>query len=158
LFISNLDGTEITQLTSDNEVSDYPALSPDGKWLAYAKFNDVGDASQLSLVNLDTGATTHGLSLNASGAVYNPAWSWDSQFIAYELEDSVQILDVANGTITTLNTETSYRAAPSWSPAGDKIAFAYMGDIYTVKLDGSERTLVITNPELNDQRPFWTNE
>lgn len=157
LFMSNLDGTDVEQLTSDNEVNDYPALSPDGRWLAYAQFNDIGDQSQLSLMNLETGETTHGLSLNASGAVYQPSWSWDSQFIAYELEDSIQILDVANGTVSTLNTETGYRSNPTWSPAGDRIAFSYLGDIYTVNLDGSERTLVLGDPDVGEFRPFWSN-
>ncbi len=158
LYMGNLDGTGELAITSDSLVNDYPAISPDGNLLAYAAFNDIGDQSHIELMDLNTLAIVNtNVSKNAGGATYRPAWSPDSKFIAYELEDTVQIVEVDTGAITQLNTTTQYRSAPTWSPDGKKIAFAYGGDIYTVNLDGTGRTNITNTPGRGESNPAWSN-
>jgi len=155
IFIANYDGSEVeTLLTGD--IYDNPAISPDGNFLAYSHYNDVGDQSHIELMNLQSRAVIGNLSNNASGSAYNAAWSPDSKFLAYELEGSVYILEIETGNTNLLNTVTDYRSAPSWSPDGNKIAFAYGGDIYTVKIDGSERTQITNTPDRSESEPAWS--
>jgi Tol biopolymer transport system component len=135
IYISNIDGTNVTPLTALENGACQPAWSPDGKLLVFispcAKRVDFFEAgyvdSSLYLMNADGTNITQ--LTNVPGADFDPAWSPDGKRIAFaSMRDGnkqIYTLDVASLaverlTITEPGTETSQ---PAWSPDGKMIAY-----------------------------------
>ena len=51
--------------------------------------------------------------------------------------------------------EVKDESNPSWSPDGERIAFALSGDIYVMNVDGSGRTNLTDSPQ-EDSEPVWS--
>ena len=111
LYISNADGSQKRQLTS-NSSSFAPAWSPDGKWLAY-KFQ-FGQANEFYLMILDirSGEQKTLATLDTYDKFSRPAWSPDGKYIAYESAGDIQIVEVETGRTTML----TRGSGPVWSP------------------------------------------
>ncbi|MBN2072573.1 MAG: PD40 domain-containing protein [Actinobacteria bacterium] len=80
LYISNTDGSDLTQLTFNDSDDLYPAVSPDNQKIAFT--STIGDLWQLMVINIDgTGLEqlTHSDTLNAY-----PSWSYDGKYIFFE--------------------------------------------------------------------------
>jgi hypothetical protein len=67
IFIMNSDGSGQTQLTTEPKIDAYPALSADGKKIAFASNRD-GDFVQIYIMNAD-GSNQTRLTKNAFGTV-----------------------------------------------------------------------------------------
>jgi len=111
LYISNADGSQKRQLTS-NSSSFAPAWSPDGNMLAY-KFQ-FGQANEFNLMILDirSGEQKTLSTLDTYDKFSRPTWSPDGKYIAYESAGNIQIVEVATGREALLTQGT----APVWSP------------------------------------------
>lgn len=139
LYIMNIDGTGLVQLTTNKPgqggamgAAEYePAWSPDGTKIAYREGDGVN--ADLWIIDIATKTTKRltGLTGTGSGpAGYDaePAWSPDGTRIAYANGKGptvkIEVVDVATGVISTLIDEPGVSdASPSWSPDGTQIAF-----------------------------------
>jgi Tol biopolymer transport system component len=103
--------------------------------------------------------TTHG-----SGAAHNPAISNTGNWIIYEHEGTLYIMDAtytASCPSTSLNTTGEL---PAWSPDGIQIAFSQNNDIYTATVDYTSNPPLLINPapltDANsafiDTHPSWS--
>jgi Tol biopolymer transport system component len=97
-----------------------PALSPDGKWVAFVALN------QLYLLKI--GETTPKALTHDSFYKQGPMWSFDGKKLAYVSDkdgvENVYILDVASGAEKPLApTKTSAQIFPAWSPDASMVAY-----------------------------------
>jgi serine/threonine protein kinase len=173
IYISNIDGTNVTPLTALENGSCQPAWSPDGKLLVFispctkrADFFETGYVdSSLYLMNADGTNITQ--LTNVPGADFDPAWSPDGKRIAFaSMRDGnkqIYTLDVASLavvrlTVTEPGTETSQ---PAWSPDGKLIAYMVKRvSTYQVWVmdDTGQRNqqLVRSGQTIWDFNPIWS--
>jgi hypothetical protein len=142
LFVLNADGTE-TRLTEGNHWIGSGSLSPDGTKVVYATdpgifvVNATGGRPQVLLTGIE---------------LYTPTFSPDGSKITYFAWDRhryrLQVMNADGSGSRASSHDVSFEdmgGAPIlvWSPDGTRLAIDYGGDIYTVRADGSDLTLVI---------------
>ncbi len=108
-----------------------PALSPDGTTVAFV------DKDGLSLVAV-TGGNVRRLGIDG----YNPAWSPDGRYIAYDGGNGAltSILTVATGetrVIVDASGDANNGAHPSWSPDARQLVVERDGRLWVVDSDGT---------------------
>ena len=81
MFISNLDGTDLLQLTDSNQNHYEPIFSPDGKWILFIR-EDIDDSSNLVLINLDTNEEL-AIIIDLPGWKSNLSWSPNGDWITF---------------------------------------------------------------------------
>jgi eukaryotic-like serine/threonine-protein kinase len=123
-----------TLLSAGN--AQYPAISPDGRHVAYVQGADT------SLWVHDFDRIEPRTIQDTEGATY-PFWSPDSRFIGFSQGDKLKRVPLSGGvasTIGVMEVRTGFGGA--WSDDGDLIAFAASAGLYTVASRGGEPTLV----------------
>lgn len=169
LFLRPGDGGGAVNLTAAYpEDDDEPALSPDGRRIAFRSEREGG-----GLFVLELEGTTVRRVTRVVGEGHNPAWSPDGTRLVYATEridvnpqnsdgkSQLRIVDLAAGEIRPLPTDVS-ASLPAWSPGGRRIAFTRrLGapeawiDIWTLPADGGE-SLPVTDDRHTDWDPVWS--
>ena len=128
IAVVRADGTEFRRLTSDAAVDVQPAWTPDGRSIVFAS-NRGGDFDILRC-QVATGAVE--TLVGGSGHQFQPAPSPDGTQLAFIARVSgrlgsggIWIAPMAGGEPRLVHyEETSYRAAPVWTPDGASLVFA----------------------------------
>jgi WD40 repeat protein len=150
LFVLNADGTE-TRLTEGDAWITGGSFSPDGSKVVYATPYD--EPSRIFVVDA-AGGTPHVLLTGGQPTSYGldtPTFSPDGSKIAYfawDREDlRLRVMNADGSGSRVLGhvvfKDTGNTLGLVWSPDGTLLAIDYGGDIYTVRADGSDLTLVI---------------
>jgi TolB protein len=79
VFVANIDGTAIRNLTNNPAFEGWPAWSPDGKRIAFA--GNRNSAYQIFVMDADGSNVT--LAANTEGRATAPQWSKDGRFIYF---------------------------------------------------------------------------
>jgi hypothetical protein len=141
LYALDADGTTAIRLTSGGG-NQFPAWSPDGRWIAYVHTVRVPQPGGLFRLDEDVwlvapdGHGAHALT-NDKTAKRRPAWSPDSKRILYG-GSGTSIVDAATGR-RLLHTNDGGGA---WSPDGSRIAVVTGRGIDVIGTDGSGRRKV----------------
>lgn len=114
----NPDGTDVTVLTKEPGEYENPRWSPDGKRIAYNKFDDENKAYQLWMMNSDGSSPE----IISNSSYWGAAWSPDSKKIAFMTMNNgmLVIMDLKTREITPL---VDAAAMPVWSPDGKTIVY-----------------------------------
>jgi Tol biopolymer transport system component len=120
-----------TQVTFSSGLDVFPALSPDGRSVAYA--SDQNGNFEIYVKQLSSGGGELQLT-NDGQQNLQPSWSPDGQRIAYysKRRGGIWVMSALGGAPKQI-TETG--ASPAWSPDGSLIAFQSgdLGEIFTAR-------------------------
>jgi Tol biopolymer transport system component len=127
IFLMNVDGSGLKQITKNADGACQPAWSPDGQQLIFispcGSLAEQYPKVQLYLMNADGSNVKPLLATPAKGA-FDPEWS--AQGVAFTKSGArpqVWIADPQTGQAHPIGQEIARNQQPSWSPDGSKIAF-----------------------------------
>lgn len=153
LYVMDGDGTNRMRVGDGNQ----PTWSPDGSKLVFRGRTP----RSLHLLDLRTGASATLLEIDDD--IDGPVWSPDGTQIAFRVHyQSIWVVNADGSGPRALTQLADARSAgrPSWSPAGDKIAFSLSrggenSDIYVMKGSGSD-VVRLTDGEGDYETPVWS--
>jgi len=158
---------KLTRLTSGQWSDIDPALSPDGKRIAFASNHD----GFWNLYTLDIQSGKMGQLTNNDNYNAAPTWSPDLAWIAYETYQDgnlqIALLSLTNPgkQPVILTDDSSSNHSPAWAPNGRQIAFVSNrtgdDDIWLADLNkiGTDRLTDITQtPQAAESHPVWNSD
>ena len=156
------DGSGLRQLTDEDDDETDPALSPDGKRIAYVR--DDGGDTDIYVMNVD-GSDQENLTDDDDAEDVAPAWSPDGKRIAWASsvgELQIFVMDADGDNPEQITGQVGKATDPSWSPDGDRIALTAFrtptnAEIAVVDDDGGNFTFLTNNPA-QDARPAWGSD
>lgn len=155
IFAANPDGSEQRQLTFEED-NGRPVWSPDGRRLAFSRSRAAGP-------NRGMGASVAVMDANGSHLIIlatgdAPDWSHDGESIAFSRGGQIWVMPV-NGEPRQVTRSATFKAGPSWSPDGTRMAFILIQDprspnsprptIGIVNADGSNERILTPPGRLN---------
>lgn len=168
LIVMPSDWTDYQSATCNDAQDDDPALSSDGRRLAFASDRSGDWEIYLLLARKCIGprSTDSPVSrlTDAPGVDRNPAWSPNGASLAFESErtglSQIFLMDRDGSNQRQLTFGDVESHAPVWSPDGSRIAFHARSepggtfDIFAVDLAGTDRRRITSSPG-NDTSPAW---
>ncbi len=129
IYLMNIDGTGMEQLTYEAEGACQPEWSPDGMRLAYISpcngIRDQYEGASIFTLSLETGRIDL-ISTLATGD-YDPAWSPDGTMLAFTSlqtgKPQIFIYEFDPGIANLLMNRSISSRMPAWSPDGSQIVF-----------------------------------
>ncbi len=149
IVVINGDGSGFQRLT--NASGEYPVWSPDGTQIAFASARDGN--YEIYVMNAD--GTNQTRLTNDPAYDMSPAWSPDGKRIAFDTqrdyyppaevgigtEFEIHIINADSSGDTRLTNNRDEDRFPTWGANG-LIAFTRNGDLFVMKPDGSDQTLL----------------
>ena len=166
IYLMNIDGSQLTQLTTITEGACQPAWSPDGQRIVFvspcSREKTTYAGSSLFIMNAD-GSNVAPLP-SAPGGDYDPCWSPDGKHLAFtSLRDGgipkVFLLDLEDNAVTPLGeTGDKTSSPPAWSPDGKVIVYAGSDNrIWAIILASGERhALTVGGGDFESSEPAWS--
>jgi TolB protein len=175
-FSSRRDGQgEIYLLTAEDEtnITNNPAediecdLSPDGEKIVFA--SDREGTYDIWVVDVDGSGLTR-LTEGLAGD-FSPRWSPDGERIAFSRTGSLMVMDSDGSNVQQVTKAKPESTAPpceagaflgGWSPDGEQLTFYAssatrgLGQVCIVDLDGSNLTVVVSDPPGYHVEPIWS--
>ncbi len=118
VWLANADGTELRQLTFNSEINDYPAVSPDGRYIVF--HSDRTGADHLWRMNSDG---SNQMQLTNGYAERNAAISPDGRWVYYNTSADLKLWKIAAEGGEPLKLTDQYALYPAPSPDGKLIAY-----------------------------------
>jgi hypothetical protein len=141
LYVVDVDGGNLRQLTNDRAGDLQPSWSPDGKWVVWTTERHVLRPDilelgrwQIAMINVETGEVRH--IPEQAGLNINPMWAPDGRSFAFvsdrtgipnlflydlDTESHYQLTNAATG----ISAITEYSPAITWARGADRLAFTY---------------------------------
>jgi Tol biopolymer transport system component/putative hemolysin len=163
LYLIDLDGVNLVQLTDGDNTKFAGPFSPDGAQIVYTSFGLT--TSDIYLMDAD-GINQRDLTAGSDSDEGFPSWSPDGSQIAFtsrrDGNNEIYLMGVDGSNPTRITDSPGDDFAPSWSPDGTQIVFVSdrdrdpgIYDIYIMNADGSGVTR-LTDDDAIDYRPDWS--
>ena len=133
-----------SQFTTDAGLQINPALSPDGKFVAYAAGTSLNMRIYVRPIG---GGRTIALTDDSSAVENEPRWSPDGTQIMFLTRAGVSVAPALGGAARTVvpKNPLSRVSTASWSPDGRQIVFARMDSVLVANADGQSARLIFTS-------------
>jgi Tol biopolymer transport system component len=159
---SDLNGENIVQLTHDEGIDLFPALSPDGEQVVW--MSEQQHRHELYLMDV-RGNKRRQLTHNGAYDV-SPSWSPDGQQLVFvsNRDGNYEIyrMGIDGQQVLRLTHNRSTDSAPAWSPDGQWILYVAeqvlpqpTKSLYRMRPDGSQK-MRLTSPEWHLSAPAWS--
>ena len=175
MWIVNVDGSGMTQLTTDSEGVRDLVWSPDGQRIAFVSSRNGG---RVDIWTSKVDGTDLQQLTSSEAQDFDVSWSPDGSKIAFasgyspdkEEDPEIWIMDSDGSNKVQLTKGSESYEKPAWSPDGAMIAFSStrlgpLGDIWVMNADGSGKTrltrtshssFTCTSKEICYQEPQWS--
>lgn len=159
VYSMNPDGSLQTRLTADPAfAADLPAISPDGKRIAYTSGAAIGDEGENDLYVMNVDGRERSRLTEAEGAEFAASWSPDGKQIAYigtsNGQRDIYIIPADGGEAKRLTDNPEREWSTAWSPDGKQIAYTVQtqnsANIYLMNADGTGASALTT-----DGKSWW---
>ena len=156
LFVMDINGRTVRQLTNTPEAEGYPAWSPDGRQIAFESHTPDGNFD-VYVMNAD-GSNVRRLTREPKRDV-GPAWSPDGLKIAFMSDRAGKEFNLywmnADGSGVEQLTSGETDWFPQFSPDGTRIAFHRWSDVHVLDLTARVPTRLTVDPD-NGMYPSWS--
>jgi TolB protein len=165
IFILTPEGEE--RLTNDPAEDENPDLSPDGDKIIFASNRE--GVYHIYIMDTDGSGVTK--LTDADAGDLSPRWSPDGEQIAFSRTGAIYVMNSDGSNIRQITQPESEATAPpckaggflgDWSPDGTQVTFYAasatrgLGQVCTVNVDGSDLTVVASEPEGWHVEPTWS--
>ncbi len=124
LYLGDIDGYNVHQITHDGVISASPSLSRDGTKLAYTSYKS--GYPDIYLINLSSGSRTRiayfpGIN---SGPSFSPDGSQIAMTLSKDGNPEIYTMPASGGGTTRITRTRGAETSPSWSPTGDRLVYS----------------------------------
>ena len=124
IWLADVLGENIRQVTRHEYLAVSPRFSPDNKWLAYTSYHR--NNPNLYITELKVLKSTRAIS-RQKGLNMAPAWAPDGSVIAVTLSKAknpdIYLIDINGNELRRLTNGEGVNVSPTWSPDGKRLAF-----------------------------------
>jgi len=155
IYLMNLDGTNVRELTFSETGDRWPEWAPDGSLLAFVRETDEPAVTDLYVVDPDSGEETY--LVTETDAWWSYVWGPDASRIAlgatYNGNTDIYVMASDGTGLTRLTTDPEVDHRPSWTQGG-RIFFTSLrggmgSEIYSMDETGGDQT-PLTNNDVED--------
>ncbi len=124
VYIADYDGSNVQQLTRDGTISVSPAISPDGRFLAYTSYKS--GYPDIYLIDLATGARNPIVRSPGtnSGAAISPDGGRIALTMSKDGNPELYVVGIRGGAARRLTQTRAVESSPSWSPNGAELVYS----------------------------------
>jgi serine/threonine protein kinase len=133
IYLINIDGTGVQQLTNLDDGACQPAWSPAGDQLVFTSpcraNQEQYPGSSLWLISVDFAGNASDPSQlrTAPGGDFDPAWDPNGGRIAFtsvrDNRPQIYVMDINGENLANLNSDLAHNRQPAWAPSGSQIVF-----------------------------------
>lgn len=172
IYLINMDGTDLVQLTNLPEGACQPAWSPDGLRMVFTspclRNVDTYSGSSLWLMDVDPfGNASEPVQLpSVPGGDYDPVWDPSGDRIAFtSLRDGrpqVFVMNIDGSGVDNLSGDLAYDRQPAWSPSGTQLLFTTsrggVTEIWVMPDEGSNEQRFSRSGGAEDTNADWSSD
>ncbi|MEJ2011061.1 MAG: protein kinase [Anaerolineales bacterium] len=173
IYLINIDGTGVRQLTDLEDGACQPAWSPSGELLVFTSPCRVNQeqypGSSLWLISVDfAGNASDPTQLRtAPGGDFDPAWDPNGERIAFtsvrDNRPQIYAMDLDGENLVNLNSDLAHNRQPAWAPSGSQIVFTSTRggetEIWRMPASGGDvDRFSFTNEGERDTHAAWSND